>query len=229
MKTSRILFAALLVLLSGVVYGQDIEVTGSVLDASDGTAVPYASVHVKGTMRGVSADDQGRFSISAPGDGVLVFTCIGYDEKEVAVQGRSVVQVSLSPDSQMLQETIVVAFGTSTKDSFTGSAAVVGESDIARVQSSDVTRALEGVVAGVQMSSSSGSLDSSPSIRIRGIGTISSSVDKEPLYVVDGVPFSGDLNTLNPADIESMTVLKDAASNALYGARGAIHSTAPDQ
>ena len=221
MKTSRILFAALLVLLSGVVYGQDIEVTGSVLDASDGTAVPYASVHVKGTMRGVSADDQGRFSISAPGDGVLVFTCIGYDEKEVAVQGRSVVQVSLSPDSQMLQETIVVAFGTSTKDSFTGSAAVVGESDIARVQSSDVTRALEGVVAGVQMSSSSGSLDSSPSIRIRGIGTISSSVDKEPLYVVDGVPFSGDLNTLNPADIESMTVLKDAASNALYGARGA--------
>ena len=221
MKTSRILFAALSVFLSAVMYGQDIEVTGSVLDASDGTAVPYASVHVKGTMRGVSADDQGRFSISAPGDGVLVFTCIGYDEKEVAVQGRSVVQVSLSPDSQMLQETIVVAFGTSTKDSFTGSAAVVGESDIARVQSSDVTRALEGVVAGVQMSSSSGSLDSSPSIRIRGIGTISSSVDKEPLYVVDGVPFSGDLNTLNPADIESMTVLKDAASNALYGARGA--------
>ena len=93
MKTSRILFAALLVLLSGVVYGQDIDVTGNVLDASDGTAVPYASVHVKGTMRGVSADDQGRFSISAPGDGVLVFTCIGYDEKEVAVQGRSVVHL----------------------------------------------------------------------------------------------------------------------------------------
>ena len=80
MKTSRILFAALLVLLSGVVYGQDIKVTGSVLDASDGTAVPYASVHVKGTMRGVSADDQGHFSISAPGDGVLVFTCIGYGQ-----------------------------------------------------------------------------------------------------------------------------------------------------
>lgn len=100
MKTSRILFAALSVFLSAVMYGQDIEVTGSVLDASDGTAVPYASVHVKGTMRGVSADDQGRFSISAPGDGVLVFTCIGYDEKEVAVQGRSVVQVSLSPEDR---------------------------------------------------------------------------------------------------------------------------------
>lgn len=221
MKTGRILFAALSVLLSVVAYGQDINVTGNVSDASDGSTIPFVSVHVKGTMKGVSADDQGHYSIVAPGNGVLVFTCIGYVEKEVPVDNRSFLSVSLYPDTEMLQETIVVAFGTSTKESFTGSAAVVGESDIARVQSSDVTRALEGVVAGVQMSTSSGSLDSSPSIRIRGIGTISSSVDKEPLYVVDGVPYSGDLNNLNPADIESMTVLKDAASNALYGARGA--------
>ena len=221
MKTGRILFAALSVLLSVMAYGQDVKVTGNVSDASDGSAIPFVSVHVKGTMKGVSADDQGHYSIGVPADGVLVFTCIGYVEKEVPVDGRTFLSVSLSPDSQILQETIVVAFGTSTKESFTGSAAVVGESDIARVQSSDVTRALEGVVAGVQMSTSSGSLDSSPSIRIRGIGTISSSVDKEPLYVVDGVPYSGDLNNLNPADIESMTVLKDAASNALYGARGA--------
>lgn len=221
MKTGRILFAALSVLLSVMAYGQDVKVTGNVSDASDGSAIPFVSVHVKGTMKGVSADDQGHYSISVPADAVLVFTCIGYVEKEVPVGGRSFLSVTLSPDSEMLQETIVVAFGSSTKESFTGSAAVVGESDIARLQSSDVTRALEGVVAGVQMSTSSGSLDSKPSIRIRGIGTISSSVDKEPLYVVDGVPYSGDLNNLNPADIESMTVLKDAASNALYGARGA--------
>ena len=221
MKTGRILFAALSVLLSVMAYGQDVKVTGNVSDASDGSAIPFVSVHVKGTMKGVSADDQGHYSISAPADAVLVFTCIGYVEQEVPVGERSFLSVALSPDSEMLQETIVVAFGSSTKESFTGSAAVVGESDIARLQSSDVTRALEGVVAGVQMSTSSGSLDSKPSIRIRGIGTISSSVDKEPLYVVDGVPYSGDLNNLNPADIESMTVLKDAASNALYGARGA--------
>ena len=221
MKTGRILFAALSVLLSVAAYGQDIKVTGNVSDASDGSAIPFVSVHLKGTMKGVSADDQGHYSITAPVDGVLVFTCIGYLQKEVSVDGRSFLSVSMSPDAEVLQETIVVAFGTSTKESFTGSAAVVGESDIARIQSSDVTRALEGVVAGVQMSTSSGSLDSSPSIRIRGIGTISSSVDKEPLYIVDGVPYSGDLNNLNPADIESMTVLKDAASNALYGARGA--------
>ena len=221
MKTGRILFAALSVLVSVVAYSQDIKITGNVSDASDGSAIPFVSVHVKGTMKGVSADGQGHYSISAPADAVLVFTCIGYVEQEVPVGERSFLSVALSPDSEMLQETIVVAFGSSTKESFTGSAAVVGESDIARLQSSDVTRALEGVVAGVQMSTSSGSLDSKPSIRIRGIGTISSSVDKEPLYVVDGVPYSGDLNNLNPADIESMTVLKDAASNALYGARGA--------
>ena len=221
MKTSRILFAAFLVLLSAVAYGQGLTVSGNVLDASDGTAIPYASVHLKGTMNGVSADAQGHFSILVPADGMLVFTSIGYKTEEVPVNGRQVLSVRLTPDAEMLQETIVVAFGTATKESFTGSAAVVGESEISRIQSSDVTRALEGVVAGVQMSTSSGSLDSSPSIRIRGVGTISSSVDKEPLYVVDGVPFSGDLNNLNPSDIESMTVLKDAASNALYGARGA--------
>ena len=221
MKTSKILFTALSVLLSVVVYGQNITVSGNVTDASDGTAIPYVSVHLKGTMKGVSADDQGHYSISAPSDAVLVFTSIGYETVEMAVEGRDVLSVRMYPDSEMLQETIVVAFGTATKESFTGSATVVGASEIARTQSSDVTRALEGVVAGVQMTTPSGSLDSKPSIRIRGIGTISGSVEKEPLYVVDGVPFSGDLNNLNPADIESMTVLKDAASNALYGARGA--------
>lgn len=221
MKTSRIIFAALSVMLSAVAYGQQITVTGNVTDASDGTGVPYASVHLKGTMTGVSADPQGSYSITVPSDGVLVFSSIGYLTVERQVAGQKTLSVALEPDAQMLDETIVVAFGTSTKESFTGSAAVVGESEIARVQSSDVTRALDGVVAGVQITTSTGTLGSSPSIRIRGIGTISGSVDKEPLFVVDGVPFSGDLNNLNPSDIESMTVLKDAASNALYGARGA--------
>ena len=221
MKTSVVLFVALSVLLSVEVFAQQITVTGTVTDASDGVEVPYASVHIKGTMTGVSADLDGKYSISAPSDAILVFSSIGYLTLEKPVAGQNVISVALQPDSEMLDETIVVAFGTSTKESFTGSAAVVGEIEISRVQSSDVTRALDGVVAGVQMTTSSGSLGSSPSIRIRGIGTISSSVEKEPLYIVDGVPYSGDLNNLNPADIESMTVLKDAASNALYGARGA--------
>ena len=221
MKTSPILFVALSVLLSVEAYAQQITVTGTVTDASDGAEVPYASVHIKGTMTGVSADLEGKYSITVPTDGVLVFSSIGYITLEKPVAAQKVISVALQPDTEMLDETIVVAFGTATKESFTGSAAVVGANEIARVQSSDVTRALDGVVAGVQMTTSTGSLGSSPSIRIRGIGTISSSVEKEPLYIVDGVPYSGDLNNLNPADIESMTVLKDAASNALYGARGA--------
>ena len=221
MKTSVVLSVALSVLLSVEAFAQQITVTGTVTDASDGAEVPYASVHIKGTMTGVSADLDGKYSISASSDAILVFSSIGYITLEKPIAGQNVISVALQPDSEMLDETIVVAFGTSTKESFTGSAAVVGANDISRVQSSDVTRALDGVVAGVQMTTSSGSLGSSPSIRIRGIGTISSSVEKEPLYIVDGVPYSGDLNNLNPSDIESMTVLKDAASNALYGARGA--------
>ncbi len=221
MKTDRILFVIMTGLLSVGAFAQQITVTGVVTDASDGTGVPYASIHIKGTMTGVSADLQGKYAITTPSDGVLVFSSIGYLTLEKNVAGQKEISVVLQPDTEMLDETIVVAFGTSTKESFTGSAAVVGADEISRLQSSDVTRALDGVVAGVQMTTSSGSLGSSPSIRIRGIGTISSSVEKEPLYIVDGVPYSGDLNNLNPADIESMTVLKDAASNALYGARGA--------
>ena len=194
MKTGRILFVVLSVLLSAGAYAQQINVTGSIKDAADGTDVPYAAVHIKGTMTGVSADSQGKYSISTPSDAILVFSSVGYVAVEVPVAGQTSISVKLEPDTEMLDETIVVAFGTSTKESFTGSASVVGTSEISRVQSSDVTRALDGVVAGVQMTTSTGTLGSSPSIRIRGIGTISGSVGKEPLYIVDGVPYSGNLD-----------------------------------
>ncbi len=135
------------------------------------------------------------------------------------MNGRTVINVKLETDHEQLDETIVVAFGTATKESFTGSATVVKSETIAKMQNTVATRALEGMVAGVQMTTPSGSLGSSPSIIIRGISSISAGT--APLYVVDGVPYNGDMNNLNTADIESMTVLKDAASNALYGARGA--------
>ena len=162
MKTSVVLFVALSVFLSVETYAQQIIVTGTVTDASDGAEVPYASVHIKGTMAGVSADLEGKYSIVAPSDAILVFSSIGYITLEKPVSGQKSISVSLQPDTEMLDETIVVAFGTSTKESFTGSAAVVGMNEISRVQSSDVTRALDGVVAGVQMTTSTGSLGSSP-------------------------------------------------------------------
>ena len=181
--------------------------------------MPAAAVKQKDTFTGSIADADGRYSLAVPSDAVLVFASLGYETVEIPVQGRATINVVLKPDTQLLEETVVVAFGTSTKEAFTGSATVVKSSDISKVQASEPTRALEGLVAGVQMTTSTGSLGAQPSIIIRGIGTMSAS--SAPLYVVDGVPYGGDLNNINPSDIESMTVLKDAASNSLYGARGA--------
>ena len=215
----KFFFSLLSVLAVTTLYAQDVNVTGTVTDAETGEPVPFASIQIKGTLTGGSSDADGKYSILVHEDAVLIFSSIGYQTMEIGVDGKSTLNVSLSPDTEMLDETIVVAFGTSTRESFTGSATVVNSGDIAKVQSSDVTRALEGVVAGVQMTTSSGSLGQSPSIMIRGVSSINAS--NSPLYVIDGVPYSGDMNNINPNDIESMTVLKDAASNALYGARGA--------
>ena len=207
------------VLLPVFAWGQEVTVSGNVTDSSTGEPIPFASIQLKGTMTGGNTDIDGNYSIAVPQDGVLIFSSIGFKTVEVPVAGIMVHDVVMDPDSEMLDETIVVAFGTATRESFTGSATVVNSSDISKVQSSNPTRALEGLVAGVQMTTSSGALGSSPSIRIRGASSINAGT--EPLYIVDGVPYSGDMNNLNPNDIESMTVLKDAASNALYGARGA--------
>jgi len=218
MKKIISIFSAL-ILTAATAFAQG-QVTGLVTDGSTGEPIAFAAVQVKGTMTGTSADADGRYKITVPSkDAVLVFSSIGFHSVEVATEGRSAVDAVLSPDATALEETVVIAFGKTTKEAFTGSATVVKSEDISKVQQSNPVRALEGVVAGVQMTTSSGALGSSPSIRIRGISSINA--DSAPLYVVDGVPFSGDLNTINSADIESMTVLKDAASNALYGSRGA--------
>ena len=137
--------------------------------------------------------------------------------QEVAIKPN--VRVSMKSDTKLLDEVIVVAYGTSKKSSFTGSAAVVKSEKIERMQTSDVTKALAGAVAGVQITTASGAPGSGTSIRVRGLGSINAS--SEPLIVVDGSPYDGDLSMINSQDVEAMTVLKDAAANALYGARGA--------
>jgi TonB-linked SusC/RagA family outer membrane protein len=219
MKIIKSIFVTLLLFTAFWASAQNVSVKGCVKDSATGEPIPFASIQLKGTMTGGQTDADGNYTMNVPSNAVLVFSSLGYVSLEEAVNGRAIVDVTLAPDTQMLDETVVVAFGTSTKEAFTGSATVVKSSDIAKVQTSEPTRALEGLVAGVQMTTSSGSLGASPSIIIRGIGTMSAS--STPLYVVDGVPYGGDLNNINSADIESMTVLKDAASNSLYGARGA--------
>src|SRR5574344_716993 len=219
MKRAKLYLSALFVLLTVSLFAQNAKVSGTIKDATTGEAVPFASVMVKGTMNGASSDADGVYTINAPASGVLSFSAVGYSTFEAAVNGRGIINVILSPDNQQLNETIVVAFGTSTKEAFTGSAKVVGEEKLALSQVSNATSALAGQVAGVQLTSSHGAPGSSPSIRVRGIGSVYAG--KSPLIVVDGTPYDGDMNNIAPSDIESMTVLKDAASNALYGARGA--------
>lgn len=203
----------------GAVLAQNIQVSGTVKE-SNGDPASGAAVVLKGnTTVYTMTDALGNYKITVPRDGILSISCMGFLPAEVHVNGRSVVNVTLKLDSEVLDETIVVAFGTSTKESFTGSAAVVGGDKLAQSQVSNVTNALAGAVAGVQLTSTNGAPGSSATIRIRGFSSINAG--KDPLIILDGAPYGGSIADISPNDIESMTVLKDAASNALYGARGA--------
>lgn len=193
-------------------------VTGVVKD-ENGEPVIGASVVEVGTTNGIMTDLDGKFELSIPSGSSLQISYVGYVTQTIRPGNRNNIQIVLQEDSQALDEVVVVAFGKSTKEAFTGSAGIMKADDLLKAQVSNPAQALAGRVAGVQLSNASSQPGSSPSITIRGFGSISS--DTEPLIVVDGMPFDGDLNLINSNDIESMTVLKDAASNALYGARGA--------
>ena len=211
---------ACFLMVAGMVTAQNQKVTGVVTSAKDGEPVIGASVAVKGIATlGAITDLDGKFEISGvPSTAkTLVVSYVGMVTQEVAIKPN--VKVSLEEDAEALEEVIVQAFGTAKKSAFTGSAAVVSADKIAESQASTITGALAGKVAGVQLTSSDGSPQSSPTLRIRGFSSLNAGMS--PLIIVDGAPFDGDMSLLNQQDIESMTVLKDAASNALYGARGA--------
>ena len=216
----RLICISIAVLMSSVAFAQNISVSGNVTDSSNGEPIPFASVHLDGTTIGVNTDSEGHYSLSVPHDGILVFSSIGYKSEEVLVSSSGVHNVALDPDSEYLDETIVVAYGTATRSSFTGSASMVKAETIEARVTTNVTSALAGTTPGVQVISSSGDPSSSEAtIRIRGIGSMSAS--NAPLYIVDGMPYDGKISDINPSDVESMSVLKDAAASAIYGARGA--------
>ena len=195
-------------------------VTGTVVSQEDGQPIIGATIRVVGANVGAVTDADGKFSLSLPsGHNKLKVTYVGMVDQDVTVKGNSV-RVVLAPDETNLDEVMVVAYGTAKKSAFTGSAAVVKSDDIAKISSSNAMSALSGKVSGVQINSATGAPgQESFSIRIRGISSINAGND--PLIIVDGAPYNGDINNLNQNDIASMTVLKDAASAALYGARGA--------
>ena len=198
--------------------GQQRQISGTVTSA-DGTPIAGATVMVDGTLNGATTEANGQFSVTAPADGTLSVSFIGYETKSVAIAGKTNLTIALNEDTQAIEDVIVVAYGTAKKEAFTGSASVVKSTDIAKRQVTNVTNALSGQVAGVQAISSNGQPGATSTIKVRGFGSMVAYSD--PLYIVDGVPYDGSMNAINTADIESLSVLKDAAAAAIYGARGA--------
>lgn len=200
-----------------------ITVKGTVVDTK-GEAIPGVNVLVKGTTTGTMTDLDGKYQLAgANANTVLVFSCIGYEAQEVAVGSKSTIDVVLAEDSEMLEETVVVAYGTAKKKDLTGSIGTVDSKTIVAQAQGSVTRALEGTVAGLQTSAIDGQPGLDMGIRIRGIGTASAN-NSNALIIIDGAPAlegTNVLSSMSNSDIESITVLKDAASTALYGARGA--------
>ena len=221
MKRIKLFFTALMVFLAAnVALAQPGQVSGTVKDAGTGEGIPFASVMEKGTMNGVAAGADGYYTIrvSSP-DAVLVFSSVGYNTVELSPGRAAVLNVLLEVDN-VLEETIVVAFGTQTKSSFTGSATVMDSEELSKKIVTNVADALVGATPGLQIRGSSGAPGASQgSINIRGISSLY--LDTDPLIIVDGAPYSASLTNIPQADVESITVLKDAASAALYGARGA--------
>ncbi|MCK4746846.1 MAG: TonB-dependent receptor plug domain-containing protein, partial [Bacteroidales bacterium] len=218
MKRLTILFA-FLVLLGTILSAQGVLITGTVTGVDEGAPLPGVSVVVQGTTIGTVTDFEGNYSITAPESAnTLIYSFVGMRTAEVSIDGQTVIDVILEVDAVGIDEVMVVAYGTAKKASFTGSAENISKDKIENIQATSIPNLLEGATAGVQVTTSSGQPGSQATIRIRGIGSINASSD--PLYVVDGVPYGGCLNTISPDDIESITVLKDATAAALYGARG---------
>lgn len=207
-----------MLLSTGVALAQS-QVSGTVVSQEDGEPVVGAAIKVVGTNAGTVTDVDGHFTLNIPGNEKRVtVSYIGMQQQELTISNN--MKVVLKPDNQSLDEVVVVAYGTAKRQSITGSIAQVNAEKIENRISTSVTAALEGTAPGVQVNNSYGEPGSNPKIRIRGVGSLVKDA-QEPLYIVDGTAYDGNISELNPNDIESMSVLKDAASAALYGNRAA--------
>lgn len=217
-KRIQMLFTSLL-MCSASVMAQVSEVSGVVVAGDDGQPVAGASVRIDGTNSGTVTDAEGKFHLSGlpSSSRTLVISYLGMKEQRATI--KPTMKIVMVSDAKSLDDVIVVAFGKQKRESFTGSAGVIKGTEIAGRQTSDALEAINGKVAGVQMVESSDASGSNPVIRIRGVSSINAG--NSPLIILDGLPYAGYYSDISPQDIESISVLKDAASNALYGARGA--------
>lgn len=213
---SRILTLILATVMQ-ISFAQQKTITGTVTD-EEGITLPGVNVLLKGTSTGTQTDFDGNYSIQAAQGDILVFSFLGMATTEYTVGSVNIVDVTMETDSAELDEVVVVAYGTSSQEAFTGSANVIGAAELEQRNVTSPIAAIEGKATGVQFTSPSGPGES-PGIVIRGVGTLNG--DTDPLYIVDGVQFDGNLNAINQEDIKSFTVLKDAASTSLYGSRAA--------
>ena len=196
---------------------QTIKVKGQVVD-QDGEPLIGATVRVKGAQTGSVTDIDGNFTIDAASNATLVISYVGYKDREIAVRGRAVIDaIQMESDSQVLDQVVVVGYGTQKKADLTGSVSIVNAEELKRVSNSNISTMLEGKVAGVQITSD-GQPGADPMVRIRGVGSFG---DTAPLYVIDGVPMGTSIRDFSPNDIETIQVLKDASAGAIYGSRAA--------
>ena len=202
---------------SAAVTQQTIKVKGQVVD-QDGEPLIGATVRVKGASSGSVTDIDGNFQIDAASNATLVISYVGYKDREVAVRGRAQIDpIQMEADSHVLDQVVVVGYGTQKKADLTGSVSIVNADELKRVSNSNISTMLEGKVAGVQITSD-GQPGADPAVRIRGIGSFGSTA---PLYVIDGVPMGTTIRDFSPNDIETIQVLKDASAGAIYGSRAA--------
>ena len=211
------LFLALL-LGSTPAFAQNVTVKGNVKDAA-GVPVIGASVIQQGTMNGVITDIDGNYQITVPASSSLQFTSVGYVEQVVPVEGKSVINVVLAEDTELLEEVVVVGYGTVKKSDITGSVASVDREAMLKRTPTNIGQALQGAAAGVIVTQQDGAPEGLSTVRVRGVATINGSAD--PLYVVDGVQVGTSATFVNPSDIESIEILKDASATAIYGSAGA--------
>lgn len=209
-------WAVFILLTVGSLVVQARRVTGKVTTSSDNQGLPGVNVQVRGTTVGTVTDAEGQFSLSVPGsNAVLVISSIGFIKKEITVGNQSTISIVLNDDVKSLSEVVVTGYGTQSKRDITGAVASIDMKQALAVPATNLAQAMQGRVAGVNVSN-----DNSPGggvmVRIRGFGTIN---DNSPLYVIDGTPTKGNLNSLNLNDIESMQVLKDASAASIYGSR----------
>jgi iron complex outermembrane receptor protein len=211
----KYVLAVLLSVVSLGVWAQDKQVTGKVKDAS-GTGMPGVSIAVKGTQRGANTDVDGNYKIAVTDNATLVFSFVGYKSQEVAVGGRSVVDVSLAEDNRVLNEVVVVGYGTQKRQEISGTVSSISNKEFNAGVIANPLSAIQGKVAGLTINQTGSDPNSRPTVRLRGVGSLAAGSD--PLYVIDGVP-GVPIQNIDPNDIASFDVLRDASSAAIYGAR----------